>query len=87
MERRVVAPVRVVLEGGLLAEHRPPATCVAGEDRDQPLRKLVGDLIQCQVVARAGRTFDREIIAVVMSACSAADSTSSGCACTMVAGH
>jgi hypothetical protein len=58
MERRVVAPVRVVLEGG--AEHRPPATCVGGEDRDQPVRKLVGDRIQCQVVARAGRTFDRE---------------------------
>ena len=44
VEEQVVAPVRIVLERRLAAEHRAAALAVAREEADQALRELVGDL-------------------------------------------
>src|SRR3954468_18733419 len=55
VEQHVAAPVRVVLEGRLLAEDCAPPSRIGHEDLDQPPRKLAGDLAQRQVCARAGR--------------------------------
>ena len=48
------------------ASERTRAVRVSKPELDQAIRKLVRDLIQRQVVTRAGRTFDLEIVAVVM---------------------
>src|SRR5713101_5449121 len=48
------------------ARERAFAFLVAQPNFDQAIGKLVCDLVQCQEISRARRTFDFEIVAVVM---------------------
>src|SRR4051794_6631641 len=66
VEEQMVAPVRVDLDFLRPAEDRPPALLVAQEDADQPPGELVGDLIEAEELARAGRALHPEIVAVVV---------------------
>src|SRR5262245_48342030 len=50
VEWNIVSPVRIALEQLGIAEHRSPAIVAAQEDVDQAPRKLVGDLIQRQIL-------------------------------------
>src|SRR5438445_13847951 len=50
VERNVVAPVWIMLEGLLIAEHRPPPVSVPRKDADQALRERGGYLVQRQIL-------------------------------------
>ena len=62
-EDQVVVPGRIGLHDLGPAEAGPPAVRAAGEDRDQPVRQVGGDLVQGQLLAGPGRVLDREVVA------------------------
>ena len=62
VEDQVVLPRRVVLEPLDPAEAGPPAVGADQEDGDEALAQVLGDLAQRQLVARAGRVFDLELV-------------------------
>src|SRR5215218_3573113 len=59
----VVAPVRVSLHHFGVAEDRATAIGSAQEDRNQAARKIIGDLVEGKMLARAGRILHQEIVA------------------------
>jgi len=62
-EDEVVPPGRIVLQQLGPAEAGPPAVRSAGEDRDEPVGQVAGDLVQGELDARPGRVLDRELVA------------------------
>jgi len=65
VEQQIVPPIRIALEFFGTAEHRPTPGFVAQKDPGQPIGDLAGDLEQVHRLARAGRTFDPEVVAVI----------------------
>ena len=59
-EDQVVPPGRVVLQPLGAAEAGPPAVRAAGEDRDQPVLQVGGDLVERQLLPGPGRVLDGE---------------------------
>src|SRR6185369_11169702 len=65
VELQVVAPVRIGLERLRAAIHWALAAFVAQEDAREAVGDLASDFEQVHQLARAGRTFDLERVAVV----------------------
>src|SRR5262245_15105576 len=66
IEQDVVAPVRIALEGGGLAEDGTVALRIAQEDAGQPVTDLFGDLPERHLLARPGGALDGERVAKVV---------------------
>src|SRR5207247_10367693 len=65
IEEDAVAPVRIALELLGSSIDRAPPIAIAQEDAGEPAAELLGHLVERHPPSRAGRTFDREIVAVV----------------------
>src|SRR5262249_44482573 len=66
VEVQVVAELGVRLELWIERVHLPLAGGVLQEDSDEPVRELLGHLIDREKAARAGRAFDAKAVAVVV---------------------
>src|SRR5579871_235740 len=66
MEEDVVAPMLVALQERIAAVERPPAAFIAQEEVDEPVREVIGNRIQRQILPRAGGAFDQKIITIVV---------------------
>src|SRR5262245_66254842 len=64
-ERYAVPPVRVLLEGGVVAEDGAAAPGIAHEDAGEPPGQLVADLAEAPLLPGAGGAFHGEAVAVV----------------------
>src|SRR5690348_2704901 len=64
MEKNVVLEMRIGLKFFVAAEHWAPAVGAALEELEQAAAQLIGNLIEGQHDARAGRAFDLESFAV-----------------------
>ena len=64
-ERDIVAPVRISLEEGAVAQNRPAIALVAGENRDQTPGELGGDLGQRRPLRSTARQSSGQARAVV----------------------
>ena len=51
VKRDVIAPVRIILEDLLSAEDRSAAIAITAEYIDQPVREIVGNLLQREELA------------------------------------
>ena len=65
VEEDQVAPVRILLKLPRAPVNRAAALIVSLEDGGEPARDLLGHLVQMHLPPGAGRTFDREFIAVI----------------------
>ena len=62
-ELQTVAEMRIVVEARRLGLIGPPPARVLEEQRLETARQFVGDLVQRQIILRAGRAFDAELVA------------------------
>ena len=60
VEKQVVLPCRVGLEALGAAEGRPAPFSIDEEDRREAVSQVMGDLLQRQLLPRAGRVLDLE---------------------------
>src|SRR3974390_2085211 len=65
IEEEVVAPVRILLELPGSAVNGAPSIVVLEEDASQPARNFLGHLVKSHATPGAGRTLDREFVAIV----------------------
>src|SRR3954471_12916518 len=65
VEVQVVAPVRISLELLGAAVDRSTAVGITQKDARKALRQFPCDFVQSHAPSGAGRTFDREVVAVV----------------------
>jgi hypothetical protein len=65
IEQQMILPMGVVLEDLLTSKDRPEALCITREDGRQPVRELLGDLIEIHHLATACREFNFEVISVI----------------------
>src|SRR6266567_8627154 len=65
VEQEVIAPVGIGLELLGPTVDGPPTALIAKEQAAQPVRDLLGNLEEVHLVARTGRAFNLEAVAVV----------------------
>ena len=65
MKQQIILPVGIALEGLLAAKNWPLTFSIACKNGDEPVRELLGDLIEVCQLAAAGWEFNLEVFAVV----------------------
>src|SRR6516165_11761558 len=65
IEQDEIPPMRILLKLPCSPVNRPPLVLVVEKDVVRPVRKLLSDLIQCHLPARASGTFHPEIIPII----------------------
>ena len=66
VEQYVIAKMRIRLDFLAVVEYRSFAILVAEKDAAEPVRDLVGDVVDREKYSRAGRALDLEIVAIIM---------------------
>ena len=65
MKQQIILPVGIALEGLLAAKNWPLTFSIACKNGDEPVRKMLSDLVKIRHLAAAGWEFNLEIFSVI----------------------